>query len=542
MLAAVPLAPWPRKQAGTHARSVALSWGVRMGPWWSRRVMADAADRSPSSIPTSTPRGRPFVARSGPPSRPPLQPRDARALGAGRRAAGRRSAGWPEPARERGGPDQEPTPTPTPTATPSPPATPVPTPPGPTSRPSSATVTFYGRGYGHGVGMSQYGARGRALEGQDAPDDPRPLLPGRRPSARSIPRRRSASWSSADLKVDARPSRSSSTAAASTGRIDGHRPASSRRTPTDPDPDHEGDDGRHDDDLARSGVDTDRREAARRVATKSRSSSARVDPERSPPAGLEADRRTTSTGARSGCVPRTTPTSASSTALSLETYLRGVVPAEMPSTLAGGGAPGPGDRVPLVRRAEAATRRVRTTTSVDDSRSQVYRGVEGRARPRTPRSRRPRAGPAQAARPIANAHVPLDRRRRDRAQRERLHVGDRQEGRRAGQLPARLDATGATTVPRTTPQPRTRRGRTRRYSRAQLSAWFAADARTNVGDLIALDLRAPRRLRAGSSSVTLIGSRARRPCRRGLPVGPQRPPAGRRPDAAQHAVRHAPVP
>lgn len=29
-------------------------------------------------------------------------------------------------------------------------------------------VTFYGRGYGHGVGMSQYGARGRALAGQDA--------------------------------------------------------------------------------------------------------------------------------------------------------------------------------------------------------------------------------------------------------------------------------------------------------------------------------------------------------------------------------------
>jgi stage II sporulation protein D len=29
-------------------------------------------------------------------------------------------------------------------------------------------LTFYGRGYGHGVGMSQYGARGRALAGQTA--------------------------------------------------------------------------------------------------------------------------------------------------------------------------------------------------------------------------------------------------------------------------------------------------------------------------------------------------------------------------------------
>jgi stage II sporulation protein D len=31
-------------------------------------------------------------------------------------------------------------------------------------------LTFYGRGYGHGVGMSQYGARGRALAGQLTPE------------------------------------------------------------------------------------------------------------------------------------------------------------------------------------------------------------------------------------------------------------------------------------------------------------------------------------------------------------------------------------
>jgi len=37
---------------------------------------------------------------------------------------------------------------------------------GPTSL--GASVTFYGRGWGHGVGLSQYGARGRALAGQDA--------------------------------------------------------------------------------------------------------------------------------------------------------------------------------------------------------------------------------------------------------------------------------------------------------------------------------------------------------------------------------------
>jgi len=36
------------------------------------------------------------------------------------------------------------------------------------SDPSATPIVFYGRGYGHGVGMSQYGARGRALAGQDA--------------------------------------------------------------------------------------------------------------------------------------------------------------------------------------------------------------------------------------------------------------------------------------------------------------------------------------------------------------------------------------
>ena len=35
--------------------------------------------------------------------------------------------------------------------------------------PLPAAITFYGRGYGHGVGMSQYGARGRAIAGQLAP-------------------------------------------------------------------------------------------------------------------------------------------------------------------------------------------------------------------------------------------------------------------------------------------------------------------------------------------------------------------------------------
>jgi len=41
--------------------------------------------------------------------------------------------------------------------------------PAPADLPPLPDLTFYGRGYGHGVGMSQYGARGRALAGQLAP-------------------------------------------------------------------------------------------------------------------------------------------------------------------------------------------------------------------------------------------------------------------------------------------------------------------------------------------------------------------------------------
>ena len=44
--------------------------------------------------------------------------------------------------------------------------TPTPAWTGPTT--IGATVRFHGRGYGHGVGMSQYGAKGRAEDGQDA--------------------------------------------------------------------------------------------------------------------------------------------------------------------------------------------------------------------------------------------------------------------------------------------------------------------------------------------------------------------------------------
>ena len=60
-----------------------------------------------------------------------------------------------------------PSPTPSPTA----PPTPAPTPAwSKTVTTVGSTIRFYGRGNGHGVGMSQWGARGRAQAGQTASD------------------------------------------------------------------------------------------------------------------------------------------------------------------------------------------------------------------------------------------------------------------------------------------------------------------------------------------------------------------------------------
>jgi SpoIID/LytB domain protein len=54
-----------------------------------------------------------------------------------------------------------------------------------TPPPPLPDLTFFGRGYGHGVGMSQYGARGRALAGQLAPEILAHYYPGTTLGSRS---------------------------------------------------------------------------------------------------------------------------------------------------------------------------------------------------------------------------------------------------------------------------------------------------------------------------------------------------------------------
>jgi len=99
----------------------------------------------PTAPPTGTPAPSPQASGSGAPSAttsPSASPGPS-----GSPAA----PGSPDPSAS---PSTSPTPSPTPT----------PTPPGPTTL--GASVTFYGRGYGHGVGLSQYGAYGRAAAGE----------------------------------------------------------------------------------------------------------------------------------------------------------------------------------------------------------------------------------------------------------------------------------------------------------------------------------------------------------------------------------------
>ncbi|HEY2916189.1 MAG TPA: SpoIID/LytB domain-containing protein [Candidatus Limnocylindrales bacterium] len=93
----------------------------------------------PSAAPSAAPSSAPSAAPSAPPSAPPSVPPSAP-------------------------PSQPPSPTPTPSPTPIPSSGPWET--GPTTL--GDVVELYGRGYGHGVGMSQYGAYGRAVAGQSA--------------------------------------------------------------------------------------------------------------------------------------------------------------------------------------------------------------------------------------------------------------------------------------------------------------------------------------------------------------------------------------
>ncbi len=120
------------------------------GPWPAQSFPPSgppgpSSSAGPSALPTPSPSSAPSSPSSSPSAAPSTSP------------AGSPS---PSPAGASAAPTSLPTPRSLPAVSPIAPIAPVQVQPG--------AVTFYGRGYGHGLGLSQYGARGRALAGQSA--------------------------------------------------------------------------------------------------------------------------------------------------------------------------------------------------------------------------------------------------------------------------------------------------------------------------------------------------------------------------------------
>ncbi len=364
------------------------------------------------------------------------------------------------------------------------------------------TVTFHGRGYGHGVGLSQYGARGRALAGQDAPTilahyyqgtaltviDPatriRVLVQSKWTASAERPLvvyGRSAPWSIdgvvADLPADARlrlfPSLGSAPgsavvpgapwrlfieAADGTVMFDGPSPADFTISSTTAD-------GRLQ--LLSKPTKYNRYRGTLRIIVHSATRLSVVND------------------------------------VGMEDYLAGVVPVEMPSTW-----PAAALQAQSIAARSYAARRLRPGLSYfdvpDGSSSQLYRGVAAE-KPATTAAIAATAGTVlTSGSTIINA---LFHSTGGGATESNENVYTSATGKRIAKPVSYLRGApdrGPDGSPFDAGAPYAAWS-TKSYSRAQLSAWFAADARTNVGDLLALDL-ANRGVSGRLVSVTLVGS------------------------------------
>ena len=362
-----------------------------------------------------------------------------------------------------------------------------------------STVTIHGRGYGHGVGMSQHGARGRALAGASstailahyyrgatlgsiALDTPirvrvlsgfraaatRPLvLFGRRDgwrfdgSATAYPR---------DTRIEVRPMVTSTSSGTTTRwRVKVIGPTGTI--------------------LRAGGIESFRLRGV------SASTVFQVDSRTS---SYDTYRGVLRVGLQSGA-----PNASVTNELSLERYLRGVVPAEMPSTW-----PAEALKAQSIAARSYAARRLRPGVSyydvVDDSSSQVYLGLE-REKAATTAAIGATAGVVlTSGSTIANT---LFHSAGGGATEHNENVYVSATGAKVaspvsylrGSRDRRADGTAYdSSSPYAT-------WKTLTYTRAQLSTWFGRDSRTRVGTITALDLR-DRGVSGRLISVTLIGS------------------------------------
>jgi stage II sporulation protein D len=362
--------------------------------------------------------------------------------------------------------------------------------------PLGDSVTFYGRGYGHGVGLSQYGARGRALAGQDAPTilahyyqgttlgaiDPatpiRVLVLSRWVATDLRPLEivgRVTPWTidgvTATFPPDAR-LRLAWSMTASPGpwhleviAVDGGV-LYVGATPTDLAIRPTGDDGRLQ--LVSKATRFSVYRGALRVVTTPASSRISVVND----VGLDA-------------------------------YLGGVVPVEMPPTW-----PPAALQSQAIAARSFAARRLHPATSFydvpDTSASQIYRGAAAE-KPATNAAIAATAGQVLlSGSTIINA---LFDSTAGGATESNENVYTTATGRVVARPVSYLRgssdrAPDGTAYDATSPYAT---WQTRTYLRSQLSAWLAADSRTNVGDLVALDLH-DRGVSGRLISVTLIGT------------------------------------
>lgn len=355
------------------------------------------------------------------------------------------------------------------------------------------TVTFYGRGYGHGVGLSQYGARGRAMAGEDAatilahyyqgtvlaPIDPatriRVLVLSRWVASEAKPLvlyGRLGPWAidgigtvfTPDARLRLFPTPSVGgwrlVVDAADGTILYDAPA-----PTD-------------------------------LTLRSMTEDARLQLWSKP---TRYDRYRGTLGILVQSVSRVSVVND----VTLDQYLGGVVPVEMPSTW-----PAAALQAQAVAARSYAARRLRPTVSYfdvpDDSTSQIYRGSLAEKATTNAAIAATASTVLLSGTTIVNA---LFHSTGGGATESNENVYTSASGKRIARPVAYLRGSSDQAPDGTAFDARAPYASwaSRTYGRAQLSAWFAADPRTNVGDLLALDLR-DRGVSGRLVSVTLIGS------------------------------------
>jgi SpoIID/LytB domain protein len=357
------------------------------------------------------------------------------------------------------------------------------------------TTTFFGRGYGHGVGMSQHGARGRALAGQSTETILahyyRGTSNGKISTTTPIRVRVLAGFKASSTRpLQLR-------ALVSTWTIDGLSktfPKDARITVTP---------------KTAGGATTWRlvvKSSSGSVLHDAATKSFRVRP--SSGSGLvRVDSRSSSYDEYRGIVrarlSSTTATLNVINELPLETYLRGVVPAEMPSSW-----PVVALRAQAIAARSYAARRLRPGVSYydvnDDSTSQVYLGKEGEKAATDQAISATSGGVLRSGSSIANT---LFHSAGGAATEDNENVFTSSSGKIvAGPVSylrgsADRDPDG---VPYDLTSPYAT-WKTSSLTRSQLSSVFGSDPRTDVGSLTGLDLR-DRGVSGRLIRVTLIGT------------------------------------